>query len=344
MLTYAFQLLRQENYQRVAAEEFEDIQDLFAEILALGVAQQIKQGLYRKYVNRTEEMSFMRGKLDMTGTNRLRLARQHKLSCNFDELSQNNTLNQILKTTMVFLLQDKKVHRKRKIALKKNLVYFDEIEGLQPSAIPWNQLQYQRSNRNYEMLINICYFILHHHLQTTEAGEYKMMDFMDQYMNKLYEKFILEYYRRHHTYLKKAEAAQVKWNLDSTPDLQSLQLLPNMKTDTTLRYRDKTLIIDAKYYGRTLQQYMDKSSVHSGNLYQIFAYVKNEDKDNSGNVGGVLLYAKTQEDQVPDCAYQIGGNRFWVKTLDLNREFIEITRQLDRVAFEFFGKDNVQVS
>lgn len=36
MLTYAFQVLKQENYKEVAAEEFERIQDLFAAILARG--------------------------------------------------------------------------------------------------------------------------------------------------------------------------------------------------------------------------------------------------------------------------------------------------------------------
>ena len=47
MLTYAFQVLNQGNYSEIKGEEFEHIQDLFAAILAKGVAQQLKQGLYR---------------------------------------------------------------------------------------------------------------------------------------------------------------------------------------------------------------------------------------------------------------------------------------------------------
>lgn len=34
MLTYAFKELTQNNYERIAGEEFEDIHNLFAEILA----------------------------------------------------------------------------------------------------------------------------------------------------------------------------------------------------------------------------------------------------------------------------------------------------------------------
>jgi 5-methylcytosine-specific restriction enzyme subunit McrC len=50
MLAYAFQVLRQKNYEDVASEEFEEVQDLFAAILARGIAQQLKQGLYREYI------------------------------------------------------------------------------------------------------------------------------------------------------------------------------------------------------------------------------------------------------------------------------------------------------
>ena len=64
---------------------------------------------------------------------------------------------------------------------------------------------------------------------------------------------------------------------------------------------DPVLIIDAKYYGHTTQQQFDKRSVHSGNLYQIFTYVKNKEAefdraDVPHEASGMLLYAKTDED------------------------------------------------
>lgn len=47
MLTYAFQSLRQSNYDKVVAEEFENIHDMFAAIFGKGVASQLKQGSYK---------------------------------------------------------------------------------------------------------------------------------------------------------------------------------------------------------------------------------------------------------------------------------------------------------
>lgn len=74
-------------------------------------------------------------------------------------------------------------------------------------------------------------------------------------------------------------------------------MLFNSQRIITITYKDKVLIIDTKYYAHTMQfnSLYNKESLISGNLYQIFAYVKNKDKDNTGNVEGMLLYAKTDE-------------------------------------------------
>lgn len=337
MLSYAFQVLKQSNYEDVAAEEFEMVQDLFAAILSKGIAQQLKQGLYREYITKHETLSVMRGKLDMPETIRNRIQRKQKLSCEFDELSENNLYNQILKTTMHYLVRDTGVDAERKVALNKVLVFFDSVMLLEPSEIQWSRLHYQRSNKNYEMLLNICYFVLEGMLQTTEKGEYKMAAFSDEHMARLYEKFILEYYQQHHGYLTETRAAQVKWDLLGENDEQMIRFLPVMQTDIYLRKGDRILIIDAKYYGRTLQQQYDKYSLHSGNIYQIFTYVKNQDKNNTGNVAGLLLYAKTEEAITPDCMFNMGGNQIGAKTLDLNTDFRVIAAQLDKIAADFFG-------
>ena len=72
-------------------------------------------------------------------------------------------------------------------------------------------------------------------------------------------------------------------------------------------------------------------------MYQIYAYVKNQDRGHTGKVSGLLLYAKTQEALTPDCRYDIDGNIIAAKTLDLNQEFSSIARQLDEAVEEYIG-------
>ncbi len=124
------------------------------------------------------------------------------------------------------------------------------------------------------------------------------------------------------------------WNLDDGV----IDFLPVMQTDITLRKGEKVLIIDTKYYTHTLQVQYNSKTLHSNNLYQIFTYVKNRDVGNTGNVAGMLLYAKTEETITPDCDFQMSGNKISVKTLDLNIAFVDIAAQLDKIALSHFGE------
>lgn len=341
MLSYAFQVLRQSAYESIAAEEFDGAEDLFAAILAKGVACQLKQGLYREYVAREESLSVLRGKLVISETIRNRMQRKQRLSCEFDELSENNLYNQILKTTMLFLEKSKIVRPERRQALHKLLLLFSGVALLSIPAIPWRRLHFQRCNQNYEMLLNVCFFVLDGMIQTTEEGNYRVAGFSEKHMARLYERFVLEYYRRHHTYLSDVRSSWVEWNRTEDREKPDFSLLPVMKTDVTLRFGEKTLILDTKYYGQILQCQFDKETLRSSHLYQMFAYVKNMDSAHTGNVSGILLYAKTGESITPDCKFCLDGNWLGAKTLDLNTDFHTIVRQLDELAFCFFGSHEI---
>lgn len=332
MLSYAFLSLRQSNYAPVAEEEFENIHDMFAAILGKGVAIQLKQGLYREYLLQEEELSVLRGKLHIHGTIRNKIQHRRKLSCEYDELSENNLLNQILKSTMQILVRKKTVKQDHKVVLKKNLVFFDNVDEIEPGQIIWEMIRYRKNNQSYRMLMNVCYLVMTGLMLSTERGEVKLATFLDdRAMHSLFEKFILEYYRYHHPEYK-ANPDIIPWDIDDGV----IEFLPAMVTDITLKYGKKTLIIDAKYYTHTMQSRYEIQSIHSGNLYQIFTYVKNLDRNNTGNVAGMLLYAKTQEQITPNNKYSMGGSTIWVKTLDLNLPFSQIAEQLERIAQDFF--------
>ncbi|MGI6343524.1 MAG: 5-methylcytosine restriction system specificity protein McrC [Bacillota bacterium] len=260
MLSYAFRVLRQSAYDHVSVEEFEHVHDLLAAILSIGMSQQVKQGLYREYVVESDSLPLLRGRLDMRGTMRNRLQLRQQLACEYDELSVNNIFNQILKTTAFILLGQPTVKPERKAALKRVLLFFDGVDLIEPAQIRWSTLRYTRLNQSYEMLLNVCHLVLEGLLLSTQKGQYKLADFLrDLNLARLYEKFVLEYYRYHYPELRPA-ASQIAWNLDDGVS----DFLPIMQTDVTLRDGRKTLIIDAKFYSSIMQihpQY-DSRSLH----------------------------------------------------------------------------------
>lgn len=150
-------------------------------------------------------------------------------------------------------------------------------------------------------------------------------------MAKLYEKFILGYYQREHPELK-AYSPQIAWQV--TDGYRTL--LPTMQSDIVITNKaaKKTLIIDAKYYTHNMQMkapYMTQT-LHSGNLYQIFTYVKNWSAAPDEVVSGMLLYAGTDDAIQPNNDYQMSGNQISVKTLDMDCDFSKIAAQLDSIA------------
>lgn len=335
MLSYAFTTLNQGGYESIETEEFENLHNLFAAILAKGIGRQLKQGLYREYLSHKENLAVVRGKIDMPGSMQHRMAQRRMLTCEYDELSENNLLNQILKTTAMLLLQHSNVDVEHKNDLKKEMLFFSNVDTIDPLIIRWNAIRFQRNNNTYRMLISICQLILEGMLMTTQDGEYKLASFVDeQRMSRLYEKFILEYYAKECPQVK-ATASQIPWALDDGLGTY----LPVMQSDITLTQGTRVLIIDAKYYTRTMQTQYDVHTLHSANLYQIFTYVKNRDTefgDRPHEVSGMLLYARTDEMIQPDNTYQMSGNQISVKTLDLNMPFIDIAAQLNSIVQSHF--------
>lgn len=331
MLSYAFKVLRADGYSKCATEEFENTADILSAILLKGIEIQIKRGFQREYIEITEPLSGLRGKIDVTESIKTQSIIRHQMVCIYDDFSVNSYVNQIIKTTLQLLLRHN-IPALRKKELRNMLLYFKDIDTLDLYKINW-KVNFNRNNQSYQMMINVCWLIIKGLLQTDNNGNMKLQKFLDeQRMCKLYEKFILEYFKKEFPRLK-VSSSRIPWNLDDEDN----DILPVMQSDIMLSFKEKILIIDAKYYSRTLQTNYDKNTIHSSNLYQIFTYVKNRDIENTGNVSGMLLYARTHESMLPDKKYQMSGNTIRVKTLDLGCDFSEIANQLDSIAISCFG-------
>lgn len=330
MLTYAFKELRHNNYEHIEGEAFEEIYDLFAEILFKGVSYLLKQGLHKEYILCQETLPSLKGKLSLPETIKEKIAQRAHLACEYDNLTANNLFNQIIKASITLLIRQKCLKSERKKRLKKLLFFFDGIEAIELSRVPWSRLQYDRNRRTYQMLHNLCYILWQHELLSTEEGTLKVAQFSEEQIHLLFQRFVLEYYKRHHPE-SRASARQITWNFCES-NSSSWSLLPAMQSDIMLTLGERTLIIDTKYYSKTLQRHFGKTTIHSGNLYQIHTYVMNEDKKQNGKVDGMILYAQTLAQEQPDESFTTpNGNRLMVKTLNLSTDFATIKNYLDNL-------------
>lgn len=329
MLAYAFRAIRSEGQHRIEAERFEHLHDLLAEILIRGVGSQVKRGLHHDYLRRDEELPTVRGRIDIPRTVAARAATRGRLVCEFDEYEPDTPHNRALKAVIVLLIRRGDLTAQRKAALRRLLPYLDAVATVSAETIRWHELTYHRANAAYRLILGVCELIVRGLLPTEAEGSVRLASWLsDEAMSTLYERFLREYYAVHHPELAPAASAVV-WDYDSISAV-GVHQLPAMRTDVTLRRGGRTLIIDAKYYGHSMQVGRgDKTTVHSANLYQVMAYAKNADVARDGSVSALLLYARTDEAEQPDLDVVVQGNRIGARTLDLNRPWEHLRDRLE---------------
>ncbi len=329
MLAYAFKALREGVYADFRGEDFDEAEDLFGEILFLGLSAMLKRGLYRMYVEVREDMPGVRGRIDLGETLRHRSSRRRVIACTHDEFTVDNPFNQIVKSTALALLRTGRL-KKSASGLKRVLAFLGEVSEIDIRDFAWGRLRYERNNQNYLMLINICKLVVDGLIMQEGAGGGKgarTFSVDEDRFAGLYENFICAYYARH--YDLGASARQIAWDVPKETDTT---FLPKMLSDVMLQDGEQTFIIDAKFYGTILQERWGKLSARNAHLYQILAYVNNQQALQPGRkVGGMLLYAKTVADAPEPQLWPIGGHEIAIATLDLAQPFREIARQLDEI-------------
>jgi 5-methylcytosine-specific restriction enzyme subunit McrC len=330
MLSYAYRNLRESDKEFVGEEKFENAADLLAAILAKGMGTQIKRGIQKDYIKKIDTLRSPKGKIDVSTTISKQLMTNKQVVCEYDEYSVDILMNKVLKSTAYALCRSEEVSSEHRKALKRSLLYLNDVSYINIKHIPWKDLKYHRNNTQYRFLMNICYLVAEGLVISENGKSIRMRAYVDdQLMSRLYEKFLLEYFRKHYPIFK-VTASFIDWKTDDG----MIDFLPQMRSDVTIKYGDVIMIIDAKYYSKTMQgnQFSDSRTIHSNNLYQIFTYVKNKAWNVSNDVMGMLLYAKTDEVATPNEKYEMSGNTIYVRTLDLGTKFHEIEVQIGNIA------------
>jgi 5-methylcytosine-specific restriction enzyme subunit McrC len=324
------------SWNRLAEAELVDVSsidsarqvDLFAFVLARGTRHLLRRGLERGYQVHSETIPGIRGRIDIATTARRTLAAQGLAHCQFDELTSNTIANQILRSTLYHLARVKELDG----GLRKQLnTLYRELEGI--DCVPlskslFRKVQLHSNARFYKLLLSICELIADSLMIDQKDGSYRFRDFLrdERRMARVYEEFLMNFYRTERPDLS-VRKEKITWASAGT-EVENLAYLPSMETDISIRGLDQTLIIDAKYYKDTLTNYFDTERVHSTNLYQLFAYLKNLEArgGQDSRSEGMLLYPVVNKHIRLE--YQLHGHRVRICTVDLNRHWSEINGEL----------------
>ena len=313
LLCYAWNKLEESELVNVSAEDESDLLNLLGRVLLNGTKTLLKRGIDKRYLTENQIYQGIKGKVNITDSLRKNLFLKGLSICEFDELSADILPNQILKTTLQNLIQIHGISPTLKQEIRTVIYRLHEVNEIVLTDIIFHQVQINRNNSFYALLLNISELIYQNLLINERNGSFQFKDFLrdDRQMARLFEEFIRNFYK-----IEIPEAKVFREDLHWKMAGEMHQFLPKMQTDISIKINDRKLIIDAKYYNETLQKYYDSEKIHSQHLYQLFAYLKNqEDK----LAEGVLIYPTIQKSL--SLAYTHEGHTIRIETLNLNQDW-----------------------
>jgi 5-methylcytosine-specific restriction enzyme subunit McrC len=332
LLSYAWNKLDEKDKVNVAIDDKTELLDLFAKILINATRILLKRGIDKSYIEHTEELAGIKGKLEIGQTVKRNILFKQRTVCSFDEFSSNIVSNRILFTTLYKLSRTKGLNHELKeqlVGLQRMIVNVDSIE-LKPSL--FKQIRLNRNNQFYGYVMNVCQIIYENTFPSEESGKYRFTDFTrdERKMNQLFEAFIKNFYIREQRKYSKVRREIIKWNFEEIDNL-SHNYLPQMETDITLENETEKIIIDAKYYSETMALNYDREKIKSNNLYQLFSYLMNQEDGNtkSTNATGILLYPTIEKEY--DLQFQYKQHNIQIKTLNLNTSWKNISKRLKEI-------------
>lgn len=324
MLVYAYEVLTEGEFKRVEINEEDTIHDLLSEILIKGITSQMMKGACKEYVPCENAEYMLKGKLDINMSIRLRSQMNMKLHCQYDEFSEDNIFNQILKATAISLMRRGKISDARRKRLKRLLFYFSNVKEISLKSVRWSTLSYQKSNATYKTLINICHLVFNG-LMTDEVygGEGEVLCLKERALKDLYDKFIFQFFVKECPDLKVRYEGQKKW-LHDNEDVT----LSNMKTYISLSNNVSRMIIgtqaDEAHMSRR-DEAADKEFILKS-LGAVYTAVRHNPFNERGNVSGMFLYP-TIESAYRE-SYQIKEHTVYIQTINLLDSFEVIRGQL----------------
>ena len=349
MLCYAWNVTDYSDSTVCGEEEFDDIYNLLARILLKEVSILLKRGFYKEYVEKTEIMSNLKGQININDSVQQNTLKNMKMVCNYDEYSENVLFNQIIKATLIDFLKYSGLAKELQNQIRKILLSFNNIDLIKVEKKHFSMLRFHRNNLNYLVIINVCKLFKYGLIANVEDGSIKFANFIsDDQMQKVYEMFILNFYKKHlDKSIYRVHAPKIKWHLDSNAEEEWGSLFDieddpgDRRTDIVIENKINKVqfIIDAKYYKETLvaKHYNETELTYrTSHLNQVRGYLLDSDYD--GKKVGALVYPALNVDLERGTIISITSTPIIMKTLNLDTNWDNIKNDLLSFAYKVLEK------
>lgn len=246
----------------------DDLFEIIIFLFAKNLRELLRRDFTKCYVNKEENIQFLKGKLILKEQIKRNSADSIRYFCKYEEFTENNLMNQILKYTADILLRISSSNSNKKL-LEDILIYLCNVDYRCITLSDFDRIHFTRLNRDYEPLVNLCRLLLENTSVQFHSAKLETFVFMFD-MNRLFEEFVFEFIRQN----KEKILINGRYRIAFVKDQVRIGKLFNeflMKCDILIQDNSgRKILLDTKY------KILMKDSIHYGlsqlDFYQMFAY------------------------------------------------------------------------
>lgn len=166
----------------------ETLLEILIRIFCEKLTAAVRRGIPRRYVYHEEDLPVLRGTLDVSRQFTRHAVNPGRLACRFDELSMDIALNRIMKAALAHIAGLSRSTANLQRLRELSFVYAD-ISDVPSPALRWHEVVIDRTNRDWQDLVEMARMFLRNEFQTTSAGAVQGVALLFE-MNKLFEEYI----------------------------------------------------------------------------------------------------------------------------------------------------------
>ncbi|MCZ8159090.1 MAG: restriction endonuclease [Rhizobiaceae bacterium] len=168
--------------------QHETLLEILIRIFCDKLTEAVRRGMPRRYLGHEDDLSALRGTLDVPRQFTRHAANAGRLACRFDELSQDIALNHIMKAAVAHLFKISRSVANQKRLRELDFVYAD-VSDVPVPALKWGEVIIDRTNRAWQDLLGMAQLFLRNRYQTTDSGSAQGTALLFE-MNALFEEYV----------------------------------------------------------------------------------------------------------------------------------------------------------
>jgi 5-methylcytosine-specific restriction enzyme subunit McrC len=254
------------------ARQNETLLDILIRLFAEHLLAETRRGLPRAYLPLEEDLSCLRGRLDVVRQFTTHAVRPDRIACRYDALSPDVAMMQVMKACVVSLRRFARATETKRQLDELRFVLAD-VSDVPPSALPWSRVHIDRTSHRWRWLYKLAKLFLHREWQTIrhDAKRDDGITFLFS-MNKLFEGYVATLAARALRGTDISVTAQ--GGREFCLDEEGGRLLFQTKPDIIIRSaEDKAVkVIDTKWKLLRAKEVDEKQGISQGDIYQMMAY------------------------------------------------------------------------